>query len=403
MGNILWISACVPYDKVPHAGGKIENFYIKGLKNELPVELVTFADSAEMPDVDLREYGIKADIYLFPEWGLRKIIFGVANRLRRYNPFSKKIMLSPFQELCIKKNLIERSKKMKKPSVIIIEWTQMIMLSSWIKILFPDVPIIAIEEDVSFLSYERRYLNENNRFMKLYKKKQYLTLRKSELEQLSISDFIIVNNYKDYNLLIENNINKNKLWTWTPYFQSMIDLDYIGDSKDVLFYGAMNRYENYASAIWFIENVLPKVDVSVRLVILGGNPHASLKKYAGERVVITGFVDDIQPYFQHSLCLVAPLVLGAGVKIKIIESLSAGLPILTNDIGIEGIPAENRKTYFHCDSPEDYVKIIHFLLKNADKKMQMSMAEKNLVKEIYDCDKSLKEFIKKVKSISNQK
>ena len=403
MGNILWISACVPYDKVPHAGGKIENFYIKGLNNEVPVELVTFAGSAEMTNIDLQEYGIKADIYVFPEWSLRKIIFGVANRLRRYNPFSKKIMLSPFQELCIKRNLIERHKKMKKPSVIIIEWTQIIMLSSWIKMLFPDVPIIAIEEDVSFLSYERRYLNERNYLIKLYKEKQYLTLRKSELEQLSIADLVIVNNYKDYNLLIKNNINKNRLWTWTPYFQSMLSLDYIGDSKNILFYGAMNRYENYASAIWFIENVLPKVDVSVRLVILGGNPHASLKRYAGKRVVITGFVDDIQPYFQHALCLVAPLVLGAGVKIKIIESLSAGLPILTNYIGIEGIPAENRKTYFHCDSPEDYVKIIHFLLKNADKKMQMSIAEKNFVKEIYDCDKSLKEFIKKVKLIRTQK
>ena len=45
------------------------------------------------------------------------------------------------------------------------------------------------------------------------------------------------------------------MWVWTPYFQSMKDLTYIGDTKDILFYGAMGRYENYASAIWFIKNV----------------------------------------------------------------------------------------------------------------------------------------------------
>lgn len=404
MSKVLWISMCVPYDKVPHAGGKIENFYVKGLNKECIVEMITFANNSEVKDIDLHKYGINADIYVSPRFSLKKIFYAISTRMRLYNPCSNKMLLAPWQELYTKKNLIARKKSGNIPSVIVIEWTQHILLSEWIKKQFPSVPIVAIEEDVSFLSYERQYLNEKNFFLKQYKKKKYETLRKSELKQLKYADLVIVNNFKDYNLLIRNGLEEKQLWTWTPYFQSMLDLEYSGDSRDILFYGAMNRYENYASAIWFIKNVLPKLDgQKVRFVIVGGNPHHSLKKYVSDNVIITGFVDDIRPYFKHCLCLVAPLVLGAGVKIKIVESLTAGLPILTNNIGIEGIPAENGKSYFHCDSPDDYVRTINLLLHNSGLKRSISNNEKELAKRVYDYDISLKNFIRKIKKLINGK
>ena len=392
---------CAPYDKVAHAGGKIENFYVKGLNKSIPVSMITFANYDEMELVDLDSYNIKADVYVAPKWSIRKFIYALTKRLRGWNPFSIKFILEPWQEFYIKRNLLRRKKNGDILSAIIIEWTQPILLTEWIKKQFPGVPIIAIEEDVSFLSYERQYLNEKKFIFRCYKQKRYTTLKKSELLQLGYADLVILNNYKDYNLLLREGMSKEKMWVWTPYFQSMKDLTYIGDTKDILFYGAMGRYENYASAIWFIKNVLYKIkDTEVRLVVLGSRPHPSLQKYAGNRVIITGFVDDIRPYFQHSLCLVAPLILGAGVKIKIIESLTAGLPVLTNDIGIEGIPAEDGKSYYHCNKPEDYIEKIQLLLDDRSYAQAMSINEKNLANEIYDYDKSLEIFVKKVSDMA---
>lgn len=392
---------CAPYDKVAHAGGQIENFYVKGLNKSIPVSMITFANYDEMELVDLDSYNIKADVYVAPKWSIRKFIYALTKRLRGWNPFSIKFILEPWQEFYIKRNLLRRKKNGDIPSAIIIEWTQPILLTEWIKKQFPGVPIIAIEEDVSFLSYERQYLNEKKFIFRCYKQKRYTTLKKSELLQLGYADLVILNNYKDYKLLLREGMSKEKMWVWTPYFQSMKDLTYIGDTKDILFYGAMGRYENYASAIWFIKNVLYKIkDTEVRLVVLGSRPHPSLQKYAGNRVIITGFVDDIRPYFQHSLCLVAPLILGAGVKIKIIESLTAGLPVLTNDIGIEGIPAEDGKSYYHCNKPEDYIEKIQLLLDDRSYAQAMSINEKNLANEIYDYDKSLEIFVKKVSDMA---
>ena len=70
-------------------------------------------------------------------------------------------------------------------------------------------------------------------------------------------------------------------------------------------------------------------------------------------ITVTGFVKEISKYFEQSLCLVAPLVLGAGIKIKVLEAMSAGLPVLTNQIGIEGIPAQNGIHYYYCERPQE--------------------------------------------------
>ena len=54
----------------------------------------------------------------------------------------------------------------------------------------------------------------------------------------------------------------------------------------------------------------------------------------------------------------APLILGAGIKVKILEAMYSGIPVLTNDIGIEGIEAEDKKDYYHCVTAEEYEKVI---------------------------------------------
>ena len=67
-------------------------------------------------------------------------------------------------------------------------------------------------------------------------------------------------------------------------------------NKNILFYGAMNRMENEISAEWFIKNVMPEIkDTGAKYVIVGNKPSDELKKYESDNVIITGFVQDIQP------------------------------------------------------------------------------------------------------------
>ena len=103
-------------------------------------------------------------------------------------------------------------------------------------------------------------------------------------------------------------------------------------------------------------------DLDIRLIVLGGNPSIDLRQMECERILVTGFVDSIAPFFQNAMCFIAPLILGAGIKVKVLEAISAGVPVLTNNIGIEGIFAKDQTEYFHCETPGDYENIIRKLV-----------------------------------------
>ena len=247
------------------------------------------------------------------------------------------------------------------PDIIILQWTQIVLLVSKIKSLFPNSKVISIEEDVVFLGFQRKMELETSQKPRNYWRRRFDKLKELEIQALNKSDLVVFNNKKDQ-ALAEREGHKTKSFVWSPFFQSMISNKREKPNHDILFYGAMSRPENWKSAIWFIQNVMPLLDdLDIRFIIAGNRPDKELRKYESERVVLLGFVEDISQVFTNSMCLVAPLVLGAGVKIKIIEGISAGIPVLTNSIGIEGIPAIDEKDYFFCEKPEEYASIIRKL------------------------------------------
>lgn len=382
--EILWISLCAPYDRVAHGGGKTHNYYLKKIQasEKFNIKLISFCELDEYEEIkeDLDKYGI--DNVIIP-WNHN---FNIANLKRKlqlinsfYNPFNKFGGATNNYYLdCI--NKVVKSGEY-NPQIIILQWTEIVLFCTKIKKLFPHTKIIAIEEDVKFLAYKRKINLATSKIKKIIERKKYESLRKEELYSLSLADKVITYNNKDKILLNDGGIRN--VIVISPYFE---DYNFCKRSglinKDIIFYGAMSRQDNYESAIWFINNVFNKItDKSVRFVVVGNKPVKKLKDYASDRIIITGFVESVAPFFQSSLCLVAPLISGAGIKIKILEALSAGIPVITNDIGIEGINAVNQRDYIHCSSGEDYLQIISKII---NKQIDVAQYSKNSQKMICD-------------------
>lgn len=400
--KLLWISQYIPYDSVPHAGGQIENYYIKSLNKmgKFDIHLLTFGHYRERAKIDLDKYGISYDSVFYSMEGWK----GAA--LKWYNRLSKAWIWRKHAGLnCayFPKNMLNRVKKLAnqgyRPDIVVLQWTEISLISEDVRKIFSKAKIVCIEEDVCFLGQERHMKNANSILKKCYFKAKYKAVKKAELKMLNVADLVILNNHKDEKLLYKNGF-KGKSWVWCPYFNDMSSLKRKQPNKDILFYGAMFREENWKSAIWFIENVMPQIeDPKVRFVIVGNKPNDQLKKYQNERIKILGFVDKIEPYFQKSLCMAASLVLGAGVKIKVLEGMSSGIPVLTNDIGIEGINAESEKDFFYCNSPNDYVKIINSLLNGELDYQQIEKNAKSYIRQNYNYKHDVNEFYKHLLSL----
>lgn len=114
--------------------------------------------------------------------------------------------------------------------------------------------------------------------------------------------------------------------------------------KDLLFLGGFQHPPNIDAMLWFVGEVLPQVHAKlpeVRLNIVGSKLVDEVKALASERVIVHGFVEDIEPMLAQARISIAPLRYGAGVKGKVNMAMSYGLPVVATPMAVEGIDAES--------------------------------------------------------------
>ena len=114
-----------------------------------------------------------------------------------------------------------------------------------------------------------------------------------------------------------------------------------GSRHDLMFLGGFRHTPNIDAVIWFIEEIWPELMQNLppetRFVVVGDSPPAAIERLASERVVVTGYVPDLKPYFDRARVAVAPLRYGAGIKGKVVQSLCFGVPTVVTPIAAEGI------------------------------------------------------------------
>lgn len=400
--NILWISLCTPYSTIPHAGGQTLCHYYDQFSNsdKFDIKFISFYTEDEEKNIKDSLLCNKNSIDLLLEnKNTFSRIIDLENRVNPWNRYGG--YLSNSRELLLKKALIAFKRDNLDPDFIILQWTEVVVYIRRIKDLFPKAKLIVIEEDIAFLKRERRFQLANNAALRIFHKIRYEHSKKCEINAIDMAEVIVVNNEKDRKLVLENGIKPQKVFLSCAYYKPMGEIGYERKNNDIIFWGSMARKENFESAIWFIDNVMPRlVAEPYRFVVVGSNPPQKLKDKECENVKVTGFVDDPIPYFKNSFCLVAPLANGAGIKVKILEALSAGIPVITNEIGIEGIPATDGHNYFHATNAEEYIDAIHKLSKMDKSELdEFSRNEVNLIKDTFDFEKKLGDLIRLIENM----
>lgn len=152
-----------------------------------------------------------------------------------------------------------------------------------------------------------------------------------------------------------NKINKDSIVkVINPYFPyKRIKYEY-EPKKQFLILGSMGWYPNVEGAIWFIENIFYKIidiDPEYKLFIVGNKPSSKLLGYASDNIIITGRVPSVDEYIINSDFLIVPNKLGGGVKIKILEGILKGIPVLSvkeSLAGYEDIITDDRFIIDDC-------------------------------------------------------
>ena len=111
--------------------------------------------------------------------------------------------------------------------------------------------------------------------------------------------------------------------------------------KRIVFVGRMDYYPNIEAIIGFAHNTWPIVRDQLKdltLTIVGADPTVGVKSLAAiPGVEVTGTVPDVRPYYRDALAAVVPLRTGGGTRLKILEAMAAGVPVVSTPLGAEGL------------------------------------------------------------------
>lgn len=185
----------------------------------------------------------------------------------------------------------------------------------------------------------------------------------------------------------------------TRYFEPRPDV--VPDPTRLVFFGKLDYFPNVDGLTWFVDDVLPRIqqrrpDVTVR--VLGAGDARDVARVAARNpaVQLVGRVDDLRPELAAAAAVVVPLRVGAGTRLKIVEALSAGCPIVSTGIGAEGLGLTSGRELVLADTPEAFADASAALLADPARARALAAAGRRTVVERYDWEMIGEGFVREV-------
>ena len=123
---------------------------------------------------------------------------------------------------------------------------------------------------------------------------------------------------------------------------------------------------------------------SARLVIIGADPPPAHSLPALPNIELIGYVDDVRAPFRDYAVFLCPILSGSGVRVKLLEAFSAGIPCVSTTLGAEGLAREDGDICALADTPEAFAAKIIYLLDHPDEARAMAIRARDEVVENWD-------------------
>lgn len=178
------------------------------------------------------------------------------------------------------------------------------------------------------------------------------------------------------------------------------DVDARPRPKSLIFAGSFRYFANHDAMEWFLRAVYPLIQAQVpdvQLSITGD--HANLPLPPARNVTLTGFVPDVRPLIASASASLAPIRLGGGTRLKILEAMALRSPVIATRKGAEGLEVENGTHLLLADSPTAFAQAAVRVLSDPDLRRHLADQGFELVQSKYDWPIILPNFLKIVDAI----
>ena len=166
---------------------------------------------------------------------------------------------------------------------------------------------------------------------------------------------------------------------------------------DLVFLGSMDWTPNIDGVNWFAEEILPKIRArrpGTTVAVVGRSPGAVTQGLARDLpdFTVTGTVPDVRPYLWGSKVSIVPLRIGGGTRLKIYESMAAGVAVVSTTIGAEGLDIQHPSNIRLGDTPDAFAEQCLDLLEQHEARARVAEAGQELVRSRFSWDKVVDRF-----------
>jgi len=359
--KILFVCSHFTYPKVDHAGGTGYYNYMKWLSQKHIVSLISFIQTSEEEHISSMK-GCCSEMELIRD--TRSILQKTLQHpLRRiFHPKRACYLYST----AYKKRLSDLLQT-KEFDIVHLQGPWM---GQYLDVI-QGTKTILDEVDVHSLVAYRQYQNEHNLGMKLYNLFEWVKCQSFELTVCQQVDLVLTRSKKDKNF-VQSYLPHKQVELLLPWFEGLEEFSQISERpaepRSILFMGTMSRLRNIEAVLYFYEKIFPMIRKEipgVKFYIVGSSPSEKIQNLANDQdVVVTGYVEDIGSFYQKCSVFVAPILVGGGIIVKILNAMAAGRPVVTTAFGNEGIGAIPENEIRVAQAPQEFAQKTVDLLTN---------------------------------------
>lgn len=271
-----------------------------------------------------------------------------------------------------------------------------------------DVIIFAHIRTLEIARYYRRYLHntikiidahnvdhllyaaENDITIPLHRK-EYDCIKKWEANIYRKADYFFACSEMDQQILGELNQQKVKGFVvpnGADTYRCLYHEDKDLNRKELLFCGSLDYLPNKEGLLWFHKEVWPLLLEQVpgiHLTVIGRNAERSVYKELidDDTIRFVGEVDEVKDYYYDSTLCIAPLQKGSGTRLKILEAMSFGNPVVSTEKGAEGIAYTNGENICIANGPGEFAQQVMWLLQNPGRAATIRANARKLIDNLY--------------------
>lgn len=172
----------------------------------------------------------------------------------------------------------------------------------------------------------------------------------------------------------------------------------------LVFTGTLDFRPNIDAVTWFCHEVLPLIKKEVfhiHFYIVGKSPSREVQCLTDDAAVtVTGYVPDVRPYVAQAKVYVVPIRMGSGTKLKVLEAMAMGVPVVSTRLGAEGIAVNAGEEILLADDPADFAASVIELISNEPLRASMGRKGRVLMETRYDWQVIVPELAKVYASLS---